>query len=145
MPDTFIKFACYPEDWSKSMIRVVGVPGYDTQQVIAACDLPADLQGNFGAMLTHFLELGKGNWIADFIVIERQVATQRTYIQPDGQAVTVSIKDAVKCNLTVTACNRIQQFCRMFEDAESIALYDTLVSPEFWAPIVVKTPKSNTK
>lgn len=138
MDKNLIKVACCPEDWITSVVRVAGVEGYDTQLAIPACDLPDDLQLKFSGIIAQLQELGKGNWHADFIVCTRRYAQDRTYLQPNGEAVQVKMTDGVLLRITATAGTSIQEFSRLLDDADSVALYDALVSPDTWVSLLAQ-------
>ena len=143
MDKNLIKVSCCPENWIASTIRVAGVEGYNTQLAIPACNLPDELRLKFSGILAQLQELGKGNWHADLIVCTRRVAEERQYLQPNGESVPVKLTDAVLLRITATAGTSIKEFSRLLTDADSVSLYDALVSPDTWASLQTQPQNAN--
>ena len=120
MMDTQIHITCNQDSWGESLIQARGVPGIAFEYAyIRGNNLPNGRKEQFDQIVELFRGMGAQEWNASFVVCERR---------DDPESVVVSMEVDVGFGK--------REIEHVLADAASIALYDALVSAEFWLPIL---------
>lgn len=123
-----IHITCNQDDWSLSLIQVQGLPNISFHYAfIVGAKLPEPQKAQFDRIIEMFRAMGAQEWFASFVACRRQT-------DPDAVAVFMEVDTGYMK----------EEVVHVLTDADSIALYDTLTSEDFWWPILEeRKPKKN--
>lgn len=128
-----------------SIVQATGVPGVAPCYThLAGHDLPEPQKAQLLVIIDLFRTLGADQWTASYVCCRRQHAATYKITLSDESEGTITLTDAVMISLAVKIGYGEERITHALEDAESIALYDTLVSAEFWVKYLDAKQAENT-
>lgn len=131
--NTQILISCNRRDWLASLLQVSGVRGISPQYTsILGSDLPNEAKSGLLSVIDMFRSMGAEQWTASQVYCKRRYAGSGNPKIVNGAVTETHVSDAVDVTLVVDVDLDKTILHYALEDAGAVALYDSLVQPEFW-------------